>query len=121
MRIIKSAFPWSRQWTRLFWAWLLLSLAGFLAFEWQGLFVCERFGLPGCSTLSYWLAANPGPVFVGAATGAFAVVFTWHIFDCRWRHERRRVRWLVVIPVCVLEYVSFIAFVLILATYGVYP
>ncbi len=118
---IKGAFEWSKGWARLFWAWLVLTVAGFLAFEWQGLFVCEHLGLPGCSTLSYWLAANPGPVAVGAVTGAAAVVFTWHIFDVRWRQERRRVRWLVVVPVCVLEYVSFIAFVLILAGYGAYP
>ncbi len=119
--MVRKAFAWSRQWWSLFIAWLVLSLASFLGFEWYGLFVCEHASLPGCSTLSYWLAANPGPVFIGCATGAAAVVFTWHIFDCRWLQERRHPRRLVVVALCALEYLAFLAFVYLLATYGATP
>jgi hypothetical protein len=68
---------WTKRYAAAWLIWLAVSGVSFLALEAVGL-GCEWFSVLGCSTLSSWMVANWGPVFMVTATGAVATVASWH-------------------------------------------
>ncbi len=109
---------WSKRWKQLFVAWLALAGLTFLSLEVVGM-GCEMLGVPGCSTASYWMASNWGPLALSIATGAALGTATWHWWDTRWRQLHLKPRWLIIDLLAVVYWAGYLGWIFLLANYGV--